>query len=97
MTYLVITLPRGDEDLLTQLFLAEKRMGESSTRWPRKVFDMTFEVRDGKTYRIWHTGDGSSQGDYHEDWKKQIISHIPSKLEWKWATENPKKEPFEDF
>ena len=87
MTYLVITLPRGDEDILTQLFLSEKRMGESSTRWPRKVFDMTFEVRDGKTYRIWHVG-------VQDDW---VESFVPKDLEWEWTTESIEKEPFEEF
>ena len=79
MTYLVITLPRGDEDLLTQLFLAEKRMDA--------IFDMSFEVRNGKTYRIWHVG-------VQDDW---VESFVPEKLEWEWTTESIEKEPFEEF
>tara|TARA_R100001015_G_C4540077_1_gene104316 strand:+ start:489 stop:728 length:240 start_codon:yes stop_codon:yes gene_type:complete len=79
MTYLVISLPRGEEDLLTQLFLAEKRMDA--------IFDMSFEVRNGKTYRIWHVG---VQDDLVE-------SFVPKELKWEWTTGSIEKEPFEEF
>ena len=79
MTCLTIVLPRGDENLLTKLFLAEKRM--------EPAFPMTFEVKNGKTYRIWHIGEKDAQ----------VASFVPPKLEWEWTTEYAKEEPFEDF
>tara|TARA_R100001509_G_scaffold162448_2_gene134076 strand:+ start:630 stop:869 length:240 start_codon:yes stop_codon:yes gene_type:complete len=79
MTYLVISLPRGEEDLLTQLFLAEKRM--------EPAFSMSFEVKNGKTYRVWHVG-------VQDDW---VESFVPKELKREWATESIEKEPFEEF
>ena len=78
-TVLTITCPKGEDDLLVELFLAEKRM--------EPAFPLSFEVKNGKTYRVWHVG-------VQDDW---VESFVPEKLEWEWTTESIEKEPFQEF
>ena len=79
MTCLSITCPKGEYDLLVELFLAEKRM--------EPAFPMSFEIKNGKTRRVWHVGEKDPQ----------VASFVPKELEWEWTTESIEKEPFEEF
>ena len=80
MTCLKIKIPRGDEQLMESLFLSEGRM--------KPAFPMSFEIKKGVTYRVWHIGE--------ED--PQVEDFIPAGLEWTWAeTKVEKTKLFEDF
>jgi len=80
MTCISITLPKGDGKLLESLFLSEGRM--------KPAFPLSFEIKNGVTYRIWHIGEEDTQ----------VEAFIPAGLEWSWTTEEvEEKKPFADF
>ena len=103
MISLKIKIPRGEDKLMEKLFLAEgnytmkyEKQNLSMPHLRSPVVSMSFEVKDGATYRLWHINDPLVKHDARI--QEYYESQVPAGLEWEWVEPQLEElEAFEDF
>jgi len=96
MISLKIKIPRGDDKLMEKLFLAEGNYMLQTYGERSPVVSMSFEVKDGATYRLWHINDTLVKHDARI--QEYYENQVPAGLEWEWVEPQLEElEPFEDF